>query len=359
VGLATHGACALAASLAWAAASPAFATTTYTATKLLAPDGSTLWASALNDKGVFVGSVTEAGTVVPVAFAARLGDFYRTYDDPGQHLGSADAVNDNGDIAGDLFGSNPRGLSAERSFFRPADGHVVDMFEGHWRDSTAPNGINAAGVVVGTYARYPRAGRLPTSYGFAWKDGQVTFLGSLGGNQTSATAINDAGVIVGRSNINSDARPVHHAFAWTDGVMTDLGGLDPQQDSDAWRINSSGWIAGSSVVDKHRHKHATLWRDGQVIDLGTLDEGGTSEAFGVNDAGIVVGYSQNANGTSIRAFVWQDGVMQDLNTLVTNLPPGTVLASASPVNNAGQMLVSGSDASGRSYTYLLQPHTSP
>jgi probable HAF family extracellular repeat protein len=250
-------------------------------------------------------------------------------------------------------------MQAERSMFRAADGHIVDMFQGHWKDSSAPTGINSAGVVVGVYVRYPRPGQLPTSRGYAWKDGQITFLGSLGGKQTTATAINDAGVIVGRSNLNTAQRPVHHAFAWTDGRMTDLGGLDPAENSDAWRVNGAGWIVGSSAVDAHHHKHATLWRDGTIVDLGTLDAGGISEAFGVNDAGVIVGYSQNANGTLIRAFLWQDGVMQDLNTLVTNLPPGTALASASPVTNAGLILASGSDADGRSFTYLLQPHTAP
>jgi probable HAF family extracellular repeat protein len=165
--------------------------------------------------------------------------------------------------------------------------------------------------------------------------------------------------IAGRSNLSADARPVHHAFAWTAGVMSDLGGLDPAHDSDAWGINRRGWIVGSSEIDAHRHKHATLWRDGAIVDLGTLDADGISEAFSVNDAGVIVGYSQNANGTSIRAFVWQDGVLQDLNTLVTNLPPGTALAAASPINSAGEMLASGSDADGRSFVYLLQPHTTP
>jgi probable HAF family extracellular repeat protein len=350
---------ALASALALLAAGPALAGTTYTATQLLAPDGSTLWASVINDSGEYAGNVTEVGSIEPVAFAARLDGFYRTYTDAKGHLASADAINNNGDIAGDLLGSNARGMQADRSVFKAADGPVVDMFEGHWKDSSAPTGINSSGVVVGVYAKYPRFGHLPTSYGFMWKDGQATFLGSLGGVQTTATAINDANVIVGRSNLTTDSRPVHHAFAWSGGVMTDLGGLNPAHDSDAWRINGGGWIVGSSEIDAHRHKHATLWRDGEIIDLGTLDTGGISEAFGVNDAGVIVGYSQNANGTLIRAFLWQDGVLQDLNTLVTNLPPGTALANASYINNAGQILVGGSDASGRSFTYLLQPNAAP
>jgi probable HAF family extracellular repeat protein len=350
---------ALATVLALIAGGPALAGTTYTATKLLAPDGSTLWASAINDSGEFVGSVTEVGSVVPVAFAARLDGFFHTYTDPKQHIAGANAIDNNGDIAGNLLGSNARGMQADRSVFRASSGQVVDMFQGHWKDSSAPTGINSSAVVVGSYVRYPRVGQLPTSYGYMWKDGQVTFLGSLGGVQTTAYAINDANVIVGRSTLTTDSRPVHHAFAWSDGVMSDLGGLNSAHDSDAWRINGGGWVVGSSEIDAHRHKHATLWRDGEIIDLGTLDTGGISEAFGVNDAGVIVGYSQNANGTLIRAFLWQDGVLQDLNTLVTNLPPGTALGNATFVNNAGQILAGGSDASGRSFTYLLQSHAAP
>ena len=52
-------------------------------------------------------------------------------------------------------------------------------------------------------------------------------LGTLGGSQSSATAINASGEVAGDSNVTGDA--AQHAFAYTgtpgSGTMADLGTL--------------------------------------------------------------------------------------------------------------------------------------
>jgi probable HAF family extracellular repeat protein len=73
------------------------------------------------------------------------------------------------------------------------------------------------------------------------------YLGSLGGS-SSATGINNAGHVVGMSDVpgqNRDGLSHQHAFLWTpsDG-MIDLGSRDT--DSAAWDINDLGQIVGSS-----------------------------------------------------------------------------------------------------------------
>ena len=47
-------------------------------------------------------------------------------------------------------------------------------------------------------------------------------LGTLGGNNSWAWAINDAGVIVGKAELVDGST---HGFAWVDGTMHDLDGL--------------------------------------------------------------------------------------------------------------------------------------
>mgnify|MGYP005844324043 CR=1 FL=1 len=67
-------------------------------------------------------------------------------------------------------------------------------------------------------------------------------LGALDGGTSAATAINDAGVIVGGSSTD----PGSHAFVW-DGEMTDLGTLGGSY-SMAWDINAAGQIVGCSTT---------------------------------------------------------------------------------------------------------------
>src|SRR3954454_16942234 len=70
----------------------------------------------------------------------------------------------------------------------------------------------------------------------------VTDIGSLGGNSTSGTSINNAGQVTG-SSIISDG--VSHAFLYSDGRMTDLGTLGGLSSS-GMGINNSGQITGAA-----------------------------------------------------------------------------------------------------------------
>lgn len=193
-------------------------------------------------------------------------------------------------------------------------------------------------------------------------------LGDLGGGESFANDLNNAGTVVGRS-LAGDGR--WHAFQWTAGDgMESLGGFGG--DAEAMEINEDGEIliqvdrnarvessavlrvAGTDVpvgdlgsggtvaadLSANGHvvgsaftadsSHAFLWTDRSgMIDLGTLAGGTVSEAVAVNDFGQVVGYGDNAAG-ELRVLLW--------NPPLGGLTPGTPAALAAAASGADVML---------------------
>src|SRR5438128_1115092 len=133
----------------------------------------------------------------------------------------------------------------------------------------------------------------------------------LGGGTSIAHGVNDGGEVVGLAATPSG---VPHAFLWTatDG-MRDLGSLGAAA-SMALGINNRREVVGGSG-------RAFLWTERTgMVDLGTLG-GRTSCANDVNDSGYIVGVSQTGEtdrrGLPVtHAFLrLPDGTMQDLGTL--------------------------------------------
>lgn len=176
------------------------------------------------------------------------------------------------------------------------------------------HGINEAGLIVG-------ASDIPVafeseSHAVLWQDGILTDLG-LG----AAHAINDAGWIVGTGPGG--------ATLWRNGVATILGTLGGSRAS-ATGINNSGWIVGTSQLPGDSIEHAFLWRNGSMIDLGTLG-GSNSAANAINAAGQIVGASDVLNGRE-HAFLYENGVMRDLGTLQGHQ------SAAEDINDAGHIV---------------------
>ncbi len=154
--------------------------------------------------------------------------------------------------------------------------------------------------------------------GFLWQDGMMTDIGTMGGNDSAALYINNAEQIAGASDITLMPDPSlgyvpHHAFLWKNGVFQDLGTLGGGT-SIPEAMDDIGDVVGLSTLPGEAHIHPFLWKNGTMKDLGTLPGDTDADAEAVNPSGEVVGIS--ATDTSARAFIWSNGVMTDLNTLI-------------------------------------------
>ncbi|GGQ85589.1 hypothetical protein [Couchioplanes azureus] len=140
---------------------------------------------------------------------------------------------------------------------------------------------------------------------------QLLDLGTLGGQSSYASAINDRGHVVGSSQVGDGT---WHGFLWRSGTMTDLGLFRPNG------INNQDELIGTTEADTS----AYLWRDGTITRLGSLG-GPWTYPVAINDRGQVVGTSSTADAVDA-VFLWSCGLMRPLP-----------LHSVSDINIRGQV----------------------
>lgn len=212
-----------------------------------------------------------------------------------------------------------------------------------------PRDINLAGDVVGIRTMASGVN------GLAWIDracihrnGVLTTLGTLGGSNSYAYGISDAGEVVGSALLTNDQ--TMHAFRWNGGALVDLGTLGGTM-SQAYAINNRRQITGmaETATGQPHAFRITLDASGgiaQKTDLGDLGNGGSC-GYGINDAGTVVGASDG------RAFLWNGRSMIDLNTRI-NANSGWQLAAATAINRRGDIVGYGRHL-GVPHAFLLRP----
>lgn len=213
--------------------------------------------------------------------------------------------------------------------------------------------INDSGWLVGqVYQNFCECAAL-------WHDGTLTNLGSLANAHSAAAGVNNAGAVVGGTETtvkDSLGNTIDHAFEWTqNGGMVDLtpGSAD---NSSASAINQTGIIVGEGNYSYvTATSDAVLWQNGSMTSLGTLG-GARADAAAINNlsAPQVVGTSDIVGGGQ-HAFLWQDGTMTDLNSLIPSTT-GWVLTGATGINDNGQIVGVGA-INGQMHAYLLTPVT--
>jgi probable HAF family extracellular repeat protein len=206
----------------------------------------------------------------------------------------------------------------------------------------------------------------------------ITDLGTLGGTESFAYALNDPGQVVGSSRLPGDTAT--HAFLYEKGSMKDLSPLNSGNtqtvgptginnsgqiasgviagesysaaiyDSKngqtthlgsfggvtsgglngvATSVNNSGKAVGYSYLDS-LNRHAFLYSGGPLTDMGSF--GGYSSATCINDGGDIVGFSSTTVTGSANAFLYRNGAL-------TNISPfGSSESYARGINNGGEVV---------------------
>lgn len=195
-----------------------------------------------------------------------------------------------------------------------------------------------------------------------------TDLGTLGGTSSSAQNLNDLGQVVGSSQLTGNKETHATLFSVNDGTVTrtDLGTLGSGLSSTAYAINNTGLIVGSSYIDSdYDHQHAALFQvvNGAVVrtDLETQADA-YSAAYAVNSAGQVVGNTTAGTPGYQHAFLYSAATgMQDLATLVgPNSPVARIYVDfystgSNAINDWGQIVGYGITTDGLYHAVLLNP----
>jgi probable HAF family extracellular repeat protein len=273
---------------------------------------------------------------------------------PGGHLSFALDVNNPGQVAGlssngtpDPFSFFNWGTQTRGFAWRNGVMHDLGTLGG---PDTVTNSQNQRGQITGwSYANNtpnPATG-LPTTDPFLWTNGRMTGLGTLGGTFGMANWQNNAGQVVGQSDLAGDTTA--HPFLWKNGHMIDLGTLGGGYGGANW-INDRGDVAGFSTTADQAF-HGFLWRHGTMTDLPPV--GGAPFAFAgaVNNRGQVVGHADNAQFNDLIAVLWAGGRGYDLNTLVA--PNPLQMVSADYINNQGDIVGHGVLPNGDQRMFLL------
>jgi probable HAF family extracellular repeat protein len=269
-------------------------------------------------------------------------------------LGGNESIAAGIDAAGQVVGRSKTAAGLDRAFLWTPGGTNGPPGNPQMRDlGTLPGGayseasaINAAGQIVGH--SQTGTGDDAVDHAFRWSSGTMTDLGAPVGLPNSyAYAINSTGNIVGEAFNGGFSRS--RAFVF-DGTMRTLGTLGGQS-STALAINNQNQIVGyADTLDGYTH--AFLY-DGTMHDLDTF-AGIYSVARGINNSGEIVG-SAFVNEDDYHAFIRQNGVMRDLNSLLDASAAGWVLEEAYAINDLGQIIGTGSFG-GQTHGFLLSPN---
>ncbi len=265
------------------------------------------------------------------------------------------AVNNSGNATGlYLLGDN-----ATEHAMAWINGKKLDLGTLKGGSVSQANANNNHNEVVGTSTVTVNAYTGFSYEGFLWRAGigmkaVKPFYGNL---YTSLNAINDDGVAVGSADtvVGTGVHAIageHAIMVGVNSTVHDLGTLGGRN-STAWAINATGQVVGSSDTPAG-DQHAFLWTSTTgMIDLGVPPGWDASIAYSINASGQVTGETYNLATQTFGGFVWVAvNGMRDIDTLI---PSGGPSLFGVVNNDLGWLAAAGVDSTGEQHVYLLQP----
>jgi probable HAF family extracellular repeat protein len=162
--------------------------------------------------------------------------------------------------------------------------------------------------------------------GFAWQDGVMSELPTLGGYNGYAAGVNNKGQVVGWAENTvhdptcNNAPPANQvlqfkAVIWGPKLnqLTQLPPLAPDPDSAATAINDKSQVVGisglcSNAVGGASAEHALLWENGMPTDLGNIGGKAWNTPVAINNQGEIAGFANTSGdenaALSPTAFIW-------------------------------------------------------
>ncbi len=246
-------------------------------------------------------------------------------------------INDSGKVVGLFYDNN---TSNDRAFVSSNGNMSLLNVPGNIQNCAAL-GNNNSGTIVG-WASADTGG----SKAVKWQNGSMQYLtyGSVNSFNGQAHDVNSAGQIAGSyTNQNWESR----GFVWYNGDLTEIGTLGGNI-THAYAINNVGQVVGQTRTANNNGR-AFLWQNGTLISIQSK-QALNSCAWGLNDSGQVVGFQWINSRT---AFLYEDGETKNLNDLI-DPNSGWELTDAMAINNFGHIVGDGY-YNGQRRAFLLKP----
>jgi probable HAF family extracellular repeat protein len=223
-------------------------------------------------------------------------------------------------------------------------GTVIELPQGGWR-VVVPYDINDRGDIVGVAQNAITNGL----HAVLVRNGSMidlnTVISDPGWSLAEAMFINNDGQIAGWGHPNGKL----HAFLLEDSTIIDLGTLGGDS-SKPTALNERGEVIGTAQGAEGQMR-AFLCRNGEMEDLQFFV--GSGDVIDLNESGEVIGAAHVSGGRSFR--LWKHGRTISLDPLIQTAP-GEKILELHGINNAGQIVAVGyrlKNGVAEGHTFLL------